>query len=98
MIPYANPFGNGTTSQQILTIIKQKFYANKLDIGNFSFNEKIPFTKLVKFELDERISVEDYEKMNNCEIMEIFDLEGNPKIPTASFQLEKGLQFRTRYF
>jgi UDP-N-acetylglucosamine 2-epimerase (non-hydrolysing) len=98
MIPPQNPFGDGTTSKQILIIIKEKFLKNQLVIPSNEYFEQMPFTKLIHVkDIKDEINVGEYEKLHQCVITEIFSETGEIIFPHRFVKLLKGMCFKGQF-
>ncbi|MHA1232214.1 MAG: non-hydrolyzing UDP-N-acetylglucosamine 2-epimerase [Candidatus Helarchaeota archaeon] len=96
MIPKINPFGKGNSSKQIIEIIKKKWKEKKLNIPYINFNERIPHIKLVHIN-NMNVSVKEFEKENNCIVLEVFDKIGNPIFPKSNLKLRNNMIIKVQY-
>lgn len=97
MIPTTNPFGDGTSSQKIIDIIKNKWKKKELKLPHIDFGERIPFTRVLQIK-DKDISVKDYEIRNKCIILEIFDHTGNHIFPITDLILNDQMIIKVRFY
>jgi len=97
MIPKTNPFGDGTSSQKIVDIIKNKWKKEELKLPHIDFGEIIPFTKVIQIK-NEDISVKDYEIRNKCIVLEIFDNTGYHIFPITDLILKDQMIIKVRFY
>ncbi len=95
MCPKNNPFGDGTSSQQMLSILKEQFKEGQLGIPGASSFNKIPSYRLISILESKRgQTVQKTEKDQNCIVLEIFDPSGNLILPMPDLLLRKGMTFK----
>jgi hypothetical protein len=92
------PFGDGKTSERIIEIVKDKFTKGELTIPYLVYSDKTPRIKLVKVAKDlVGKSVVEFEKLNSCFILEIFDKNGNVVYPAPDLKIDKEFLIKIRY-
>jgi UDP-N-acetylglucosamine 2-epimerase (non-hydrolysing) len=98
MIKNDSPFGDGTTSKQIITIIKDFYERKEIKIPTSQFFSKIPSTRLVSIKKDEiGITIREYEVLNKCQILEVFNHQGDSIFPTPTTELESNCHIKARF-
>ncbi len=95
MCPRNNPFGDGTSSQQMLTILKEHFKKGQLGIPGASSFNNVPYYRLMSIkESKSAQTVQKTEQDQNCIILEIFDRDGNIILPKPDLVLRRGMSFK----
>lgn len=100
MVAKTNPFGDGTSSKQIIKIIKQKFESNELKIPFIDFGDKIPHIKLNIINEENQFidtTIGQYEEKERCSVLELFDQNGLIQFPASDLTIQGGMSLKVRY-
>jgi UDP-N-acetylglucosamine 2-epimerase (non-hydrolysing) len=99
MCPKNNPFGDGTSSQQMLAILKEHAKKGQLAIPGSSQFNKIPRYRLIPVQENKpRQTIQLREREQDCIIIEVFDSAGNLLLPAPNLVLRKGMFYKGLFF
>ncbi|MCF2141382.1 MAG: UDP-N-acetylglucosamine 2-epimerase (non-hydrolyzing) [Candidatus Lokiarchaeota archaeon] len=97
MVPTVNPYGDGKASIRMIEIIKKKWRMDLLSIPYIKYEKHYPHTRLVHLNGEgNNLTVKNFEKKCNCNIMQIFDSNGKTIIPSPNLVLKRFMFLKIR--
>lgn len=99
MCPSNNPFGDGTSSMQMLNILKEYFEKGQLIIPSESSFNKIPRYRLIHMQENEPTqTIKKIETAQSCIVIEVFETNGDLIQPAPDLVIRKGMAFKGLFF